>query len=99
MGEREVPCAKLAVRTDRIDEAGKRVDEEPWNNLFVWIQKDAPRSILKISGDTPFARVNVTLRERRIGDGKEVAADPGGGVLEESATSAARDDREYGGQN
>jgi len=63
---REIPCSRLSLRTDRIDDDGKFIDEEPWNSLFVWIAETPARPILRMSGKTRFANVTLVLKEHRL---------------------------------
>ena len=63
---RDVPCSKLAIRTDRIDEDGRFMDEQPWNNFFAWVAETPHRPLLKMSGKTLYARVTLTLSHRGL---------------------------------
>ena len=49
-----------------LENVGVFVDEGPWNSLFVWVAETPERPILRISGKTRFARVNLVLVKRRV---------------------------------
>jgi hypothetical protein len=67
---------RISLRTDRLDCAGNRTGEEPYNMLLMWIDEVPPHPIVKIEGRVGGSKLKLALKHRVVVPGAALASPP-----------------------
>jgi len=61
-----IPCTKISLRTDALNDQGELTGEDPWNDLVAWVGEIPGRPLMRIAGKVRFGTIALKLAKRTV---------------------------------
>jgi len=62
----QIPCTKISLRTDVLNDEGELTGEDPWNDLVAWVGEIPGRPLMRVAGKVRFGTIALKLAKRTV---------------------------------